>query len=77
MKLTVRTEPKFGSYLMPFMYYLCFELNHRYHHMWHTFTIVELLLVVLDFFLFAENTSGLVKFRSVLNVKCFLENTYY
>ena len=40
--------------------------------MWHTFTIVEILLVVLET-LFAENSSGLVKFRSVLKVnKCFL-----
>ena len=28
--------------------------------MWHTFTIVELLLVSVDFFLFAENTSGMI-----------------
>ena len=40
--------------------------------------IVELLLVSVGIFCFPENTSGIVKFRSVLNVnKCFKENTYY
>ena len=36
-----------------------------------SYTIVELLLAVPDFLLFAENPSGLVKFRSVLNVNIF------
>ena len=44
----------------------------------HTFTIVELSLVSVDFFLLDENTSGKIKFLSVLNVnKCFQDYTYY
>ena len=33
---------------------------------------IILLLVSVDIFLFAENTSGIIKFRSAINVnKCF------
>ena len=43
----------------------------------HAFTLVELLLVFVDIFLVDENTSGIIKFLSVLNVtKCFQAYTY-
>ena len=42
--------------------------------MWHPFTIVELLPV--SAFLFAEDTSGIIKFWNVLNVKDFFKHTH-
>ena len=42
-----RTKLRIISYAVYISY---FESNYLYHHMWHTFTIVELLLVALEFF---------------------------
>ena len=51
-------------------------VNYLYHHMRHRFTIVELLLVALEFFCLLRKHFGTSRFRSILNVnRCFQENT--
>ena len=66
--LTVRTEIRIISDAVYVSYFESSYVAYNYNCYW-SYMIV---------FLFAENPSGLVKFRSVLNVNIFfLENTYY